>query len=195
GDVVRARAVAGLAPDGEIGPGRRVAVMDRVVVPPQVRRVAVRAYVVPVLLEARPVQRIAMVDVLVGIQMKPAPAARLLRSRVPGDRERLHPAVRERDEVLLQRVDAEGVLDLEVGEGAVRAVGAYEEAVVPAEEGRGHAVVRDGRVVEVAEHGRRGGRLHRVRVLGVLPGLGLRAMAGDARVVADELGRWGRGRG
>jgi len=68
------------------------------------------------------------------IEVEPALAARGLRPRVPGDRERLQPAVGKLDQVLLQRIDAEGVLDLEVGELSVPPVRASEEPAVAAEE-------------------------------------------------------------
>jgi hypothetical protein len=67
---------------------------------------------------------------LVGIEVEPAPAALLLRPAVPGNAKRLHPAVWKRDQILLQRGDAEGVADLEVGELAVWAVSVDEEFAV-----------------------------------------------------------------
>ena len=71
--------------------------------------------------------------------MEPALPALILGPRIPGDAERLQPAVREGDQILLQRIDAEGVADLEVVELAVRPVGGDEELAVAPEEARGHA--------------------------------------------------------
>ena len=81
---------------------------------------------------SRPVQCsvVAGVDVLARVEVEPALPALLLRPRVPGDAERLQAAVREGDQVLLQRVDAERVADLEVGELAVGPVGVDEELAV-----------------------------------------------------------------
>ena len=85
--------------------------------------------------------------------MEPALAALVRRPAVPGEAERLHPPVREGDQVLLQRVDAEDVADLEVGELAVRPVGVDEELAVPLEEPRGDVAVSERRAVEAAEDG------------------------------------------
>ena len=66
--------------------------------------------------------------------MKPALAALVLRTAVPGDRQRLQAAVREFDQILLQRINAEGVFDLEARKLAVGTVGLDEELVVLPEE-------------------------------------------------------------
>ena len=79
-------------------------------------------------------QFVAEVELLVRVLAEPALPALLLRPRVPGDRERLQAPARQFDQVLLQRIDAEGVLDLEVGELAVGSVGANEELAVAPEE-------------------------------------------------------------
>ena len=47
----------------------------------------------------------------------------MLRPGIPGDRQRLQGGRREIDQVLLKRIDAEGVLDLKGGELAVGPVG------------------------------------------------------------------------
>ncbi len=54
------------------------------------------------------------IDVLAGIEMEPALPALRLRARVPRDAERLDAAAGQLDQVLLQRRDAERVLDLVV---------------------------------------------------------------------------------
>ena len=81
------------------------------------------ALVIPVLIDAGPVQRIAGRQVAIGIEMEPALPALVLRARVPRNAERLKPAFRQFDQILLQRRDAERVADFEVCELAVRAVG------------------------------------------------------------------------
>ena len=50
---------------------------------------------------------------------EPALPARRLRARVPGDAERLQAAIGKLDQTLLQRIDAEGVLDFIVAQFAV----------------------------------------------------------------------------
>ena len=94
-----------------------------------------------------------MLDLLVRIEMEPALAALLLWAAVPGDRQRLQPAVGKLDQILLQRVEAERVLDLERGELAVGPIGLDQELPVLAEETRAHAVIVEARVVEIAKHG------------------------------------------
>src|SRR5262245_18476288 len=108
-----------LAGPVDLGPRRRVTSGDLVVALADVRRMAVGAHVVPVLLPPGPVELVAVVDILLRIEMEPALAARLTRTRVPGDRQRLQAAARQLDQILLQRPDAKRVLDLEVGELAV----------------------------------------------------------------------------
>jgi hypothetical protein len=147
---------------------------------------ACRALQVPVLRRARPVQLVVVGDVLAGVEVEPALAAFGLRPRIPSDRERLHAPARELDQVLLQRVDAERVLDLVVGEPAVRTVGAHHERAVATEEARDNGSVRERRVVKIPEHGRVRRRLHRLLVVRTAPGLGFRRMARDARRAAHE---------
>ena len=130
GDMTRALAVAGLAADADLGPGRGEAVLRRIVVLAHAGRVALGAHEVPVLVELRPVQDVVVADLLVRIEVEPALAALVLRPAVPGDRERLQPAVGKFDQILLQRIEAERVFDLERGELAVRPVGLDEELAV-----------------------------------------------------------------
>ena len=113
---------------------------------------AVGAHVVPVLLPLRPVQLVRVVDALAGVEVEPALAAGGLRPRIPGDGQGLQPSAADVHEVLLQRVHAEGVAHLEIGQLPVRAVGAHHESPVAAEEPARDAEVREARVVEVAEH-------------------------------------------
>ena len=57
-------------------------------------------------------QLVIMGDPLVRVKVKPALAAFLLGTRIPRNRQRLQPAVRKLNEILLQRIDSKGVLDL-----------------------------------------------------------------------------------
>src|SRR5512132_512467 len=195
GDVDRAGAVAGLAGDVDLRPGRGIGVFLRVVVLAQLRRVALGAHEIPGLINPCPVQRIAGLELLIGIQMEPALAALVLRPAVPGDAERLHPPVREGDQVLLQRVDAEGVADLEVGELAVRPVGVDEELAVPLDETRGDVAVRERRAVEGAENRLVRRFLHGEVVVRAAPGRRLGLVTARAGGDADEARRRGGRRG
>src|SRR5215475_5580216 len=133
--VAGGRAVARFAADVDRLPVGRESIGGGIVVLPDAGRVAVGAHEVPVLRRPRPVQLVVVRHAFGGVEVKPALAACFLRTRVPGDRERLDPAVRKLDEVLLERVDAEGVLDGELGEATVTPVGPYEEPAVSLEEG------------------------------------------------------------
>ena len=132
-----------------------------------------------------------MADLLIGIEVEPALAAVVLRTAVPGDRQGLQAAVRERDQVLLQRIDAEGVFHLERGELAIGPVRLDEEPAVLAEKAGWHAVVLKARIVEVAQHRLFGGMLHRALVLRGAPQLRLGAVAAGARLAAHEGSRRG----
>ena len=181
--------MARLARHVHLGPRRLVGVGRAIESLAQVRRVAHRALGVPVLAEFRPVQHVGMRHLLVRIQVIPALPALGLRAAVPGDAERLVPAVRKPDQVLLQRVDAEDVRHVEVADLAVGAVGPHDVlAVAPAESRRGTGV-REGGVGEVAEHGGRCGLLHREVVMRPLPRLLLCLVAPRALRPAD-VRRW-----
>ena len=191
GDVGRGGTVAFLAGHRELRPGSGVAVRGEVVSLPEVRRVALGALEVPRLLPARPVKRVRRPERLVGIEVKPALTALGPGPRVPGQAQRLEPTARERDEVLLEGIDAEGIGDLELTGLAVRPVGANEELAVAAEERRGDAPVSDSRLVEAAEDRLIRGGLDRARVVGAPVGLRLPGVAAGALRAADE----GRRRG
>src|SRR5262245_55241171 len=111
------------------------------------------AHEIPVLIELGPVQHVVVLDLLVGIEIKPALAATVLRPAVPGNRKRLYAAVREFNQILLEGIDAEGVFHLEGCELAVRAIGLDEEFVVLLKEARSYAVIVETCVLEIAEHG------------------------------------------
>ena len=79
--------------------------------------------------------------------------------------QRLEPAIGKRDQVLLQRIDADRVGDLEFT--ALRAFAA-RSAVLAALELPRHRAVAEHRARELSEHRVRGSLLHRARVLGIL---------------------------
>src|SRR5262249_39839303 len=95
-------------------------------------------------------------------------------------------AVGEFDQVLVQRIDAEGIFHLERGELAVGSVGLDEEFPLLAEEAGVHAVIVETGLVEIAEHRRVGRMVHRLLVLRRAPELGLRGMALGAGGAAGE---------
>ena len=193
--VARARAVAGLAGDVDLGEGRLEAVLGEAVALAQVGRVALRALGVPVLRELRPVEHVPVVDTLARVEVEPALPALRLRPAVPGDGEGLVAAARQLDQVLLQRHEAEDVGDRVVRRPAVGPVGADEGLPVLAEEARGQAVVDEPRVVEVAEHRPLVRRLHREVVVRAAPAPRLLGVALLARADADVGEREGRDRG
>src|SRR4029434_5384891 len=86
-------------------------------------------------------------------------------SGCPREAERLKPAARERNQILLQRLHAEGVRDLELAWFAVGAVRPDQELRVAPREGRGHAAMSEHRVSEAAEHRLLVGGLHRQGVV------------------------------
>ena len=188
-DMTRAAAVTGLAADADFCPGRGEAILRRVVVLVHAGRVALGAHEVPVLVQLGPVQEIVVADFFVRIEVKPTLAPLVFRAAVPGDGEGLQSSIGKFDQVLLQRIEAERVLDLEHAELAVRPVGLDQEFSVLAEEARAHAVVVKVRVVEIAEHRLVGRVIHGVLVLRRSPKLRFRLMAPGAGLAADESGR------
>ncbi len=189
--VAGARSVAGLAADHDLRPGRLEGVGGRIVALADGRRVAVRAHGVPVLRLARPVQPVGRRDLLAGVEEEPAPGA-----GVPRDGEALQAPAGEGDQVLLQGIDAEGVGDLVLVQGVVRALGQDQELPAAPEEAPGLPPQGKRRVVEIAEHRALAGGLHRELVVGSLPLAVGALVAGGAALAADveRLGRSGEAR-
>jgi hypothetical protein len=179
-------AVAPLAAHVDFREGRRVAVVCRVIILAQAGRMALCAHEIPILIQLRPVQHIVMADLLVGIEMKPALAALLLRTTVPHNRQRLNASIGKLDQVLLQRIDPESVFHLERGRVAVGAVSLDQELPILAKETRTHAVIVEARVVKIAKHRLVSRVIHRLLVVRCAPQLRLRLMAPGAGVAADE---------
>src|SRR5215467_10456893 len=108
------------------------------------------AHEIPVLIESGPVQHVIVLDLFVGIEMKPALAALVHWPAVPGDGKRLDTAIREFDQILLKGIDSEGVFHLEGRKLAIGAIGLDEEFVVFPEEAGMDAEIVETRVVEIA---------------------------------------------
>ncbi len=196
GHVPGARAVAGLARDVDLGERRAEAVFRPAVVLAEVGGVALRALRVPALGELRPVENVEVIDALARVEVEPALASLLGRTGVPADSERLVASVRQLDEVLLQRGEAEDVVDRVVGPGPVRTVGEDEVApALPVETG-GDPGVGELRVREVPEDRRLRRLLHGEVVVRAPPEPGLLLVAGRADLDPDvDEGRRTRGRG
>ena len=137
----------------------------------------VGAHVVPGLVAAGPVQRLAGGQLLIGVEMVPAVPALIAGTAVPGDAERLIASVREFDQILLQRLDAECIGDRIFMLLAVRAIGPHHEPVARTIECGRDAEMLELSAGKIAQHGCRGGRLHGQRVMRAFPGIGLRRVA------------------
>ena len=105
--------------------------------------------------------------------MEPALPAGRFGTAIPGQAERLKTAVREGDQILLQRIDAERVGNLIVLQFTVGAIGSDEVLAVFSRECGGHAEMRDAPIVEIAEDAARGRLLHSLVVMRAAPALGL----------------------
>ena len=188
-DMPRPLSMTGLAAHADFREAGGKAVGCRIVILAHAGRMASRAHEIPVLVQPGPVQHVVVLDLLVRVEMKPALAALLLRPAVPGERQRLQPAVGKLDEILLQRLDAEGVLDFKRGEVAVGPVGLDEKLSVPAKEARMHAVIVEARTGEIAQHRFVACVLHGEPMLRAVPKLRFALMAAGAGLAADEGGR------
>ena len=69
---------------------------------------------VPVLINAGPVEGIVMCDFVVRVEVKPAPAAFIFRPAVPGYAQGLQPPAGKLDKILLERIDTERIFDFVV---------------------------------------------------------------------------------
>src|SRR5215471_6230745 len=74
---------------------------------------AIGAVLVPVVGGGRPVKLVCRSDALVAIEMEPAPAAAVLGTCVEREGECLKATVSDVEQILLKRLDAEGVLHFE----------------------------------------------------------------------------------
>jgi len=161
GHVGRSGPVTLLARHRDVRPRGGVAVRREVVSLPEIRRVAFGALVVPRLLAPRPVEGIRRTERHVRVEMEPPLASLGARARVPREAQRLDPTVGEGHQILLERVDAERVGNLELTGLPVGALGADEVLPVAAEEGRRDTPVRDAGLVEAPEDRVGCGGLHR----------------------------------
>src|SRR5437899_4619594 len=96
-------------------------------------------------------QPVACRQFLVGVEVKPALPALLFWTAVPGDAECLIAAAREGDQVLLQRIDPEGVGDLVLVLRAIWSLDADHELIARAGERADGVKMLEHRLGEIPE--------------------------------------------
>ena len=87
-------------------------------------------HVVPVLIYAGPVKRVGVIDLLIGVKMKPALSALARWPAVPSYPEGLEPPAREFDQILLEGIHPKRVLYFVLAELTVRPVRLDQEPVI-----------------------------------------------------------------
>ena len=129
---------------------------------------------------------------LIGIKVKPALAPGGRRPGIPADGQRLKTTATQVDQVLLQRVDPEGIENPVFGQLTVRAIGGDEELIALLTKPRAHPRVVEVRVIKVRQNGIGAGVGHGMGMLRRLPGQVLVGMATGTAAAAGELGFNGR---
>src|SRR5208282_1608759 len=86
----------------DFGVARLVGAADGIVISAQICRMASRAFEVPVLLQPSPVQRVAGLNRLVRVEMKPSLPAVRFRPRIPGYGQSLEPPTWKLQKILLE---------------------------------------------------------------------------------------------
>ena len=104
--------VTGFAGNVDFRPAGFESILLQGIVFTNVGRVTLGAHVIPVVIEARPMQRIFVVHFLVGVKMKPTLATLLGCARVPTDAQRLVTSSGKLDQILLKWNGPKGVGDL-----------------------------------------------------------------------------------
>lgn len=133
----------------------------------------------------RPVERIRSRYLLAGIEREPALASPFPGPRVPPDSESLQAASRERNQVLLQRIDSECIRSFEILQLAIRAIAMDVILAVLLEEAGGHAIFREACAAEIARNGGPVRYLHGLGVVGFQPCFGFRGMTWSATPFPD----------
>ena len=187
-DVYGTRAMAGFAADRDFRVCCCKRVVRSVIAHLKIGRVALGAHEVPVLLTPGPVQQVSGCDVLVGIEVEPALTTVRVGTRIPGERQGLHAASREFNEVLLQRLDAEHIGDAKILQRTVLPRGPHNKTIVICQKTGSFTEVVELGISEVAEHAVVRDRLHGQLVVRTLPLQKLGHMAGFTNVTADERG-------
>lgn len=123
-----------------------------------------------------------MIHALLRVKVEPAPLV-----RIPGCAVGLQAPVRQFQQVLLQRLETEGIGHLEVGALTIRALGINPELIVRLAKLRRLCIVLQGGRAEIAEHRVRHGRLHRQLVMRAAPGLHRISVAALALLLVHPL--------
>ncbi len=145
------------------------------------------AHMVPVLVDACPVECIVMSDFFFLVQVKPPLSPFIAGPGVPGDTEGLEASVREFDKVLLKGIDAECKFYLVVMELPVWTVCSDHEFAVFLRELGFETVILELFIAEVPEHGIIACMLHGEVVVRALPEIVLRLVALHAYLSPDEI--------
>jgi hypothetical protein len=182
----RSRAVALLAGDVDFLPASLVAIFFGEVILLQVRRVAIGAHVVPVLIRPGPVKNVTVGNRVVWVEVEPTLAAFALGPIVPAHAQGLKAPARKFDQVLLERIEAEHIRDLVIVEFAVGPIRTHEKLSIAPKKTGGDAEMRELGVIEIAEHGALIHDLHREIVMRSLPQFVLGDVAGLASLAPHE---------
>lgn len=153
------------------------------------RAVTFSTHVIPVLLASGPVQLIGMRYQFIVVNVKPALAAFVARSRIPGSRQDLQTAVRKLNEILLQWRYPVNVPDFEVLLFTVRIVCADPVLAVTAKESACYVEVLEFATVKIAQDRVLIRLLHRKVVVRALPVCELFCMATGTHLGTNEGGR------
>jgi len=151
---------------------------------------ALGAHEVPVLVVPGPVVRPARLDGLVRIEVVPA-----LLHVIPGGHQALQAATGQRHQVLLQRADAEHIVDAKIGGDAVGTGRVDPEGSLPAEETGRDPIDGDDGIIEIPQHRLFTGYLHGQLMVRAHPGPELVLVAAGAHPVVHETGFRGCGGG
>ena len=130
-------------------------------------------------------ERIVRSDTLVRIEVEP-----ILVSAIPAHGQALEPASWKLDQILLQGIDAEDIVDSEVGQLTVRTFGIDIELIFLLEEAGCHSKMGKRGVGEVSQHGLGSCLLHRQVMMRALPLLVLVCVAVPAETTIDEADFW-----
>lgn len=161
--------MAGFATDTGFGPTGCVTRVFRIEVFTHVGRVTLDTTAVCIRQMPGPVKRVLGIDILVGLQVIPAPSALFFTAAIPGEVQRLQMTLADIDQVLLQRIVSEGVVDLKDARLSVPTCRRHHEISALAEKARFDAMEYNRGVIEITQHGFFVRALHGTMVIRQLP--------------------------
>ena len=189
------RAMAGLAAHIDLRKRRVIRPRLDIVVLLQIGRVAVGTHVIPALRDAGPMHGIVGTEPLRRVGRRTVDPFLLQRvPRNPQDLESGNLGLRhvgrpiELNHVLLQRSDAERVLDLEVRHLPVGSLGVNHEPLAVAIHAGREAIAGEFHIVEITQHGVVGGQVHSAIVIRSGPLFHFRGMTFHAGAASDKRG-------